>query len=699
MTSFDRLHPAIQHHVVNTLGWRELRPLQEAAIEPLLQGSHALLLAPTAAGKTEAAILPLMSRMISEDWTGLSVVYLCPIKALLNNLHTRLSGYLQLVGRRAELWHGDVTSGQRKRLLRDPPDCLLTTPESLELMLTSSSTDERALFAELRAVVVDEIHAFAGDDRGWHIVCLLSRLSRLTRVPIQRIALSATVGNPEQLLEWFAGKAPGRRSVINPHQLPQDACDVTLDFVGSLDNAAFVISRMYRGQKRLVFCDSRSRAEQLAAQLRSLSVSTFVSHSSLSVDERRQAEEAFASASNCVIVATSTLELGIDVGDLDRVIQVDAPTTVGSYLQRLGRSGRRSGSTRNCLFLATSPNALLQGAALIRLWQEGYVEPTIPAQLPYHVVCQQLLALALQERGIDRKTWTRWLNQAADLAEVSITIADAIISSLIEQDILWDDDGVLWFGLRGERELGYRSFAELLSVFTSEPLLTARHGLTEIGMLHPLSLAPGRDGECVVLLGGRSWRVRSVDWYGRSVSLEPSESKGRSLWRGQGVVLGERLCGAMGRILTDPDAAARCSQRANSELSRLRAEYRFLEPGATTIHISPNSRATWWTFAGKLANDQVAQALEERTGLSCRGSNVTVEIDGLPRDNDVWESLATAKLCVPSAEAIDAASGFVKFASYLPEHLRVEMLRARLADQVALAKLATQPIRWSTGGE
>src|SRR5690606_10262420 len=176
--------------------------------------------------------------------------------------------------------------------------------------------------------------------------------------------LSATLANPEALLAWLTAGTEAPRTIVRGTSLAVTEADVILDYVGSLSNAALVISRLHSGEKRLVFCDSRSQVEELGQALRSYGVRTFVSHSSLGVDERRRAEEAFAADSDCVIVATSTLELGIDVGDLDRVIQVDAPSTVASFLQRLGRTGRRPGTQRNCLFLATDEDTLLRAAAL-----------------------------------------------------------------------------------------------------------------------------------------------------------------------------------------------------------------------------------------------------------------------------------------------------------------------------------------------
>ena len=196
MSGFDALHPAIQHHIVNSFGWKTLRPLQEKAVDPILRGEHAILLAPTAGGKTEAAIFPILSRMLTEDWSGLSVLYVCPIKALLNNLEPRLREYAELVGRRVELWHGDVRPAARKRILQDPPDLLLTTPESIEVMLTSTITNHRELFSNIQTVIVDEMHAFAGDDRGWHLLSVIERVGHIAGRDIQRLGLSATVGKP-----------------------------------------------------------------------------------------------------------------------------------------------------------------------------------------------------------------------------------------------------------------------------------------------------------------------------------------------------------------------------------------------------------------------------------------------------------------------------------------------------------------------
>ena len=175
----DRLHPVIVHHIVNSLGWRSLRPLQDQAADPVLDGADALLLAPTAGGKTEAAMFPLLTAMDTGGWPGMSVIYVCPLKALLNNLLPRLETYAGWLGRRVAIWHGDITASARQRILREPPDVLLTTPESLEAMLISLKVEHGRMFTDLRAIVIDEVHAFAGDDRGWHLLAVLERLTRV----------------------------------------------------------------------------------------------------------------------------------------------------------------------------------------------------------------------------------------------------------------------------------------------------------------------------------------------------------------------------------------------------------------------------------------------------------------------------------------------------------------------------------------
>jgi Lhr-like helicase len=242
--AIDRLSTAVRYQIANGLGWSGLRPVQALSTEAILDGANCVVLAPTAGGKTEAGFLPLLSKMDIEDWRGVSVLYVAPIRALLNNQEARLSKLTGLIGRRAGKWHGDVKGPTRKRLIDDPPDVLAITPESLEAMLLSTRTPARRFLAHVRAVVIDEVHAFAGDDRGAHLVSLLERIARIAETDIQRIGLSATVGDPEVIVRWLSGSSMRPQRIVDPGGARKPP-ELHLDFVGSLGNAVLLIDKLY----------------------------------------------------------------------------------------------------------------------------------------------------------------------------------------------------------------------------------------------------------------------------------------------------------------------------------------------------------------------------------------------------------------------------------------------------------------------
>jgi ATP-dependent Lhr-like helicase len=692
MSGFGLLHPAVQHHVVNSLGWPVLRPLQDQAIEPILAGEHVLALAPTAGGKTEAAALPLLSQIATEGWSGLSVLYVCPLRALLNNLHPRLERYAGFVGLRAGLWHGDVGAAARDRIVADPPEILLTTPESLEAILMSTRRDHVEFFSGVRAIVVDEVHAFGGDDRGWHLLAVLERLSAAAGRDIQRIGLSATVGEPERLLSWLVGSSTGPARVIAPDPgAGVVAPEVTLDHVGSLTNAAKVIAGLHGGEKRLVFCDSRARVEGLSVELRERGVNTFVSHSSLALDERRRAEEAFAEASDCVIVSTSTLELGIDVGDLDRVIQIDSPTTVASFLQRLGRTGRRQGSVRNALFLTTKPEIeLVRAAGLLHLWASGYVEPVTGPPKPYHLLSQQLLAYVLQEGSIARSRWAEVVGRLPVFAElVESGLGLRILDHLVEAGMLFDDgSGMLSMGPAAEKSYGHRHFLDLTSAFTSNPLFVIRHGSKEIGYLDPISLLTPDRHFASVLLAGRTWHVTSIDWDRRFAWVEPVESGGRSKWLGEGQPLAAPLCDAIRTVLAgeDPDGVI-LTQRATEGLAELRGSFQWVQAGRTAV-VSGESGLTWWTFAGLHANAGIMAAMGPMLG-GVKPDNFAIKLDpdvaDVERIRGFAESLDPASL--PQSWIAQDLAKKLKFADCLPGEVALEVAGARVTDRAGVERV------------
>ena len=600
MSNFEQLHPAIQHHIVNSLGWRELRPFQDAVIPSVLAGDHLVILAPTAGGKTECAL----------------------------------------------------------------------------------------------------IHAFAGDDRGWHLLSVLERISRIAGREIQRIGLSATVGNPEALLEWLAGSCSGNRRVFRPNEATIVDADVTVDYVGSLPNAALLISRLHRGEKRLVFVDSRARAEKLGADLRQLDVTAFVTHSSLSQDQRQQAEHAFTARENCVIVATSVLELGIDVGNLDRAIQIDSPPTVSSFLQRMGRTGRRQGSNRNCLFLATSDDSLVRAAGIVDLWNEGFIEPIVPPPLPYHILAQQMMALTLQERGIVRDELSERMVKVPAFREMLRERREEILQWMLDHEILSSDQGILSLGRIGEEVYGRKSFLELFSVFLAPPLFSIRHGRQELGFVDELTFLGKKDGPRILLLGGRAWLVNHVDWQRRLAYVEATDAKGHSRWKGWARGLDYRLSQSIKRVLTGEGRSDHWSRRANEQIEKIRHEFAWLAFDSTVVTAGLSGEIEWWTFGGTRANATLARSLAK--AAQCRvdsdGFNLTFESRISSSDvecalKEVRSRDVNAMRPVVDESAIDG----LKFSECLPERFAVEMLEHRLTDTEAIIKTLAQKERYVSG--
>lgn len=720
------LHPVVLHHVVNTLGWPALRPLQEAAVGPLLRGDDALLLAPTAGGKTEAAIFPLLTRAANEQWRGLSVVYVCPLRALLNNLAPRLESYAAWLGLRARVWHGDTREGERRRLRADPPEILLTTPESLEAMLVSTKLTAREHFANVRAVVIDEVHAFAGDDRGWHLLAVLERLERLAGRPIQRVGLSATVGNPTELLDWLQGSARGSRpaSVIAPDLAASEpkpvagqrltasepkpvagqrlaaseletvagqpgppAGEVTLDDVGSLAGAAKVISLLHAGEKRLVFCESRREVEELARLLVERQVTTFVSHSSLASDERRRAEEAFAQARDCVIVSTSTLELGIDVGDLDRVIQINAPGSVAAFLQRLGRTGRRTGTTRNALFLATSDEGLMRAAGLLLLWGRGFVEPVVPPPSPRHIAAQQVLALCLQEGRVGDAVWRQWWGDLPLFDEHT----DRIVDWLIDTGHLARESGMLFIGPAAELAYGRRNFMELVSVFTAAPQFTVLHGRAELGTIDPIVLTRSSEGPRVIVLAARAWQVTHIDWQRRRCHVEPTDQSARMRWVGGAASVRFEMVRAQRDVLLGADPAVVLSRRAREGLARARQTWGGAVSPAGLVLSREDDDVYWWTWAGDRANATLIAGLPGIADPVQRVDAARVRLLGAEAVPRLGPALSGVEWgTVRPAVSPHALEG-LKFSDVLPRDLAVATIAERLADPAGAAATAAEP--------
>ncbi len=387
---FSTLHESLQAVLSDRLGWCELREVQEQAYEAIHGGNDVLVIAPTAGGKSEAAFIPVIDDILKSGTKGVACLYLSPLKALINDQEERIATFCRPTGLSLSKWHGDVPKGDRGWDPDDAPQFLLITPESLEVILHEQGP--AAALANLRYVIVDELHAFVESERGVHLRILLDRLDRIAAAPVQRIGLSATVGNPDEILTWFSG---GRRS----HRLvtvPVPATEKKFRFVIEPDPPRRIdaLAKLVSGKKALVFVNSRSTAEQILQEAAGRIKNLHIHHSSLAPAQKKEAEEAFHESQGACIICTSTLELGIDIGNLDIVVQVSPPHSVSSFLQRMGRSGRRD-QAAFVAWLLSDPRDLLTSCAVIECAKERRTELLQPLEKPWNVLVQQIFLYVL----------------------------------------------------------------------------------------------------------------------------------------------------------------------------------------------------------------------------------------------------------------------------------------------------------------
>jgi ATP-dependent Lhr-like helicase len=529
---FARFAPRLQEAIVARLGWTSLRPVQEQAGEALLAGKNAVVLAPTAGGKTEAAMFPILSRLVEDPAEGVGALYVAPIKALLNNQADRLGLYTEMVGLERFVWHGDVGSSERRRFLREPAELLMTTPESLEVILVSKNMDADKLFGDLRVVVIDEVHAVAGTDRGAHLMSVVERLAAISRHDVQRIGLSATVGNPEAILQWLQGASTRPAEVVDPPKQPSRR-QLLVVHRPDLRTLARDAARVAQGGKSLFFCQTRSMTEAVAEQMRRAGTEVFVHHSAVSREERHLAEERFHRGRDACIVCTSTLELGIDVGDLDRVLQAEAPTTVSSFLQRMGRTGRREGQVANTTFFCETSEGILQAVALIELAKDGWVESVGVNPRCWPVLIHQLLAMSLAKDGVPPEEAWAHFERVPDFRGIHRAEYERLVSWMLRDESLVLASGRLVLGPKAERRFGRRNFMELYAVFSSPQSYTVQlasgHAL---GTLNQDFVDRLVDGVSCFLLAGRPWVVLAIRHEDRRIVVEAAPHGREPTWGG-----------------------------------------------------------------------------------------------------------------------------------------------------------------------
>jgi ATP-dependent Lhr-like helicase len=679
------------------VGWSSLRPVQEEAGAALLDGENAVVIAPTAGGKTEAAIFPALSMLLERPTSTVGALYVAPIKALLNNQADRLGTYTEMVGLRRFVWHGDATAGDKRKFGKEPCELLMTTPESLEVMLVSSRFPAARVFRDLRIVIVDEVHAFAGTDRGAHFMSVLERIVRFTENDVQRVGLSATVGNPATILGWLTGTSKRQGRVVDPPKKPARR-RLAVSLRPTIAEIADVAARAAEGNKSLFFCQSRSLTESVAARMRDRGTEVFVHHSSVAHSERREAERNFSEGSNVCIACTSTLELGIDVGDLDLVFQANAPSTVSSFLQRMGRTGRREESVANTTFLVENADVGLQAMALIELAKEGWVE-SIPEQTRcWPVMVHQLLALTLQLGGIVREDAWQQLSRVGDLSGISRAEYDELIDHMVQEGYLYESGGQLAMGDQAERAYGRKNFMDLYAVFSSPHLykvLTAQK--QEIGSLEQAFVDTLVEDMTAFLLGGRAWVVENVNHSDRTVRVHAAPRGKKPSWGGYiPQMLSYEICQRIRRVIEGDTDYPYIDEPLRQALQDRRSELREPLRGAQFLIQLDRRTAHCWTFAGGRINQTLRYIFSLLGGFKVVADNFQLRFEG---DNvtdtvliRIIERMQTAEFWSdrsvwPEIYGSLPEYRLSKFQRALPERFSEEMVARYLLDVPGTEKL------------
>lgn len=567
MDVFSRYAPLVQDYIYRN-GWQNLRGIQVAAGEAIFgTDDNVLLSASTASGKTEAAFFPIITLLSEQPPASVGCLYIAPLKALINDQFLRLNDLLEEAEIPVWHWHGDVSDSHKRKLMKHPSGILQITPESLEAMLIRRHGEIGRLFGDLRFIVIDEIHSFLRGDRGMQVFCLIQRLERLTGVRPRRIGLSATIGEPEavgRLLSAGTGrktlipqaKAPGMRwrlsaehfyktppqaaeadpvdgTPVPPVQAaPAEAPDDTAP--ASADPGYAYIFEHTKGKKCLVFSNSREECEEVTSTLRGYCEAKhepdrfLIHHGNLSVAYRESAEMAMKDEDTALTTCTTaTLELGIDIGKLERAFQLGAPWTVSGFLQRMGRTGRRGDPEEMWFVLReehaearsvlpeTVPWELLQCISLVQLYLEDrWVEPPREGRLPFSLLYHQTMSTLASLGEMSPAELASRVLTLAPFGNIGSDDYRLLLEHLLETDQLQrTENGGLIVGLAGERVVNNFKF---FAVFQENEEYSVRCDSQELGTI----VKPPPVGDKIAI-AGRVWVVEEIDLQRREVYCYP----------------------------------------------------------------------------------------------------------------------------------------------------------------------------------
>ncbi|MDQ5922043.1 MAG: ATP-dependent helicase Lhr and Lhr-like helicase [Pseudomonadota bacterium] len=512
--------------------WDTLRPIQSAAIIKIITTDNNYILASrTASGKTEAAFLPILTKVdFSED--GVRVLYISPLIALINDQFSRIEELCKYLDVNVTKWHGEANITSKKLLIKQPKGIVLITPESLEAMLVNKLYQVKHLFFNLEYIVIDEIHSFVGTDRGIQLQSIISRIQNVNKKNIKIIGLSATLGDYE-CAKKFTGNKDNTRVLLD-----KTAKEINAKFYRFTDNQEYaqngvesrtlqetgglspkLFKELYvatKDKKALIFPNSRAHAEEIAVKLRKISdkcsghSNYFTHHSSLNKDIRQYVEN-FAKSNirqNFCITCTSTLELGIDIGSVDAVFQINSTNSIASLIQRVGRSGRQDGIPSNLYLYATNFWQLLQSLACWLLFKEGFIEPPmLPTgnRKPYDILLHQALSITKSHSGIKLVHLLQQLKANHAFEDIDEKVIYEIIEHLIHNDLLEKIQDEVIIGLNGEKIVNNMDF---YSVFQLEDDYKVSHGGNVIGQIpRTIQITDGEN----IFLAAKIWKIKSID--------------------------------------------------------------------------------------------------------------------------------------------------------------------------------------------
>jgi len=547
-SAISEVLPEDIRRLIREKGWKELTEVQKRAFHPIYSGKNALIMAPTGYGKTEAALLPILSRMILEKPEPLTVVYITPLKSLINDLKERIEWWTERLGFVVARKHGDVSASERSARLRRVPHILLTTPEGLEIDLDWAS-QFRKYYKNVRWVVVDEAHELVNSKRGVQLSILLERLKAYTGRDIQRIALSATIGQPDLAARLLFGSSQRPYEIINVKA--KRRIELHIDSLGEINDNKFWEEAArkileYIEPPTLVFVNTRFSAERLHEELSKLSdLKIEVHHSSVSKEVRVESERKLKEGKLDVVIATKTLELGIDISELKKVILFKPPGSVAALLQRVGRAGHKLGGTSRGVIITTDEIDTLDGFTESVLAIKGVVEPPQIFDAPLDVLAKEVIGMVLQKKILDPEEAYNIVKGAYLYRNLDKETFDELINILAKNKLLnKTEEGKLKIGYMfyklwcfdcSNKKWWSRSFGEFFSVITERDTFVVKWNNKVIGDLDAFYVYKYLRPDMKIRLAGKTWRIINIDEENMRVIVELAHDQGGEvpLWKSE----------------------------------------------------------------------------------------------------------------------------------------------------------------------